>query len=745
MSMFALLAHWMACIWYVIGKMEREDNSLLKWEVGWLHELGKRLESPYYSNSTLGGPSIRSAYIAALYFTLSSLTSVGFGNVSANTDAEKIFSICTMLIGALMHALVFGNVTAIIQRMYSRWSLYHTRTKDLKDFIRVHHLPQQLKQRMLEYFQTTWSVNNGIDSNELLKDFPDELRSDITMHLNKEILQLSLFECASRGCLRSLSLHIKTSFCAPGEYLLRQGDALQAIYFVCSGSMEVLKDSMVLAILGKGDLIGANLSITDQVIKTNADVKALTYCDLQCIILKGLFEVLDLYPEYAHKFVDDIQHDLTYNLREGHESDVMSRLSNKSAVSQSEPRGNGSIKKRLPAIMEDEEEEEETEGEETTSLSPIYTRRSSSSRSRKAGSSKGYLGLSLKQLASGTVPFPSPIRVSNSNSPKTKQETDPPHHGKRKEKNLKLQLSTLNSAGPPDLSPRIVDGIEDGNSSEESQTFDFGSERVRPEPRISPPLGDPEIGAAVLFIKAEETKQQINKLNNEVTALAREVSQLGKDIKNVMQLLEKILSPQQPPQHVCCLHTTSVCPSRDGLQTCSTQQPCLHLRAGGTAYSQAQLCLTSDIWSADPSSVGSSPQQTASQEQNPTGGELYQPSGLDHSPAHYQVVQEGRVPLLRCVSPRSDTPLTPLQPISATLSSSLCPSSETSLHLVLPSRSEESSFGQGAVSSFSLENLAGSWDHRKGMASISPEPLENFPLEVVTSTAQVNADKTVDV
>ena len=66
-----------------------------------------------------------------------------------------------------MHALVFGNVTAIIQRMYSRWSLYHTRTKDLKDFIRVHHLPQQLKQRMLEYFQTTWSVNNGIDSNEV--------------------------------------------------------------------------------------------------------------------------------------------------------------------------------------------------------------------------------------------------------------------------------------------------------------------------------------------------------------------------------------------------------------------------------------------------------------------------------------------------------------------------------------------------------------------------------------------------
>lgn len=70
------------------------------------------------------------------------------------------------------------------------------------------------------------------------------------MHLNKDILQLPVFEGASRGCLRSLSLHIKTSFCAPGEYLIRQGDALHANYFVCSGSLEVLKDSMVLAILG---------------------------------------------------------------------------------------------------------------------------------------------------------------------------------------------------------------------------------------------------------------------------------------------------------------------------------------------------------------------------------------------------------------------------------------------------------------------------------------------------------------
>lgn len=73
---------------------------------------------------------------------------------------------------------------------------------------------------------------------------------------------------------------------------------------------------------GKGDLIGSDSLTKEQVIKTNANVKALTYCDLQYISLKGLREVLRLYPEYAQKFISEIQHDLTYNLREGHASDV---------------------------------------------------------------------------------------------------------------------------------------------------------------------------------------------------------------------------------------------------------------------------------------------------------------------------------------------------------------------------------------------------------------------------------------
>lgn len=66
-----------------------------------------------------------------------------------------------------MHAAVFGNVTAIIQRMYSRRSLYQTKWRDLKDFLALHQVPKELKGRMEDYFQTMWSLNHGLDIHEV--------------------------------------------------------------------------------------------------------------------------------------------------------------------------------------------------------------------------------------------------------------------------------------------------------------------------------------------------------------------------------------------------------------------------------------------------------------------------------------------------------------------------------------------------------------------------------------------------
>ncbi|XP_013879260.1 potassium voltage-gated channel subfamily H member 2 isoform X2 [Austrofundulus limnaeus] len=309
MCTFALIAHWLACIWYAIGNVERNGS------IGWLHTLGEQLGKQFNDTIKGSGPSIKDKYVTALYFTFSSLTSVGFGNVSPNTNSEKIFSICVMLIGSLMYASIFGNVSAIIQRLYSGTARYHTQMLRVREFIRFHQIPNPLRQRLEEYFQHAWSYTNGIDMNAVLKGFPECLQADICLHLNRTLLQnCKAFKGSTKGCLRALAMKFKTTHAPPGDTLVHAGDVLTALYFISRGSIEILRGDVVVAILGKNDIFGEPINLYSRPGKSNADVRALTYCDLHKILREDVLEVLDMYPEFADHFWSNLE--ITFNLRD---------------------------------------------------------------------------------------------------------------------------------------------------------------------------------------------------------------------------------------------------------------------------------------------------------------------------------------------------------------------------------------------------------------------------------------------
>ncbi|XP_073707527.1 LOW QUALITY PROTEIN: voltage-gated inwardly rectifying potassium channel KCNH7 [Garra rufa] len=309
MCIFALIAHWLACIWYAIGNVEKH---YLDHTIGWLDNLAISIGKQYNGTDLSSGPSIKDKYVTALYFTFSSLTSVGFGNVSPNTNSEKIFSICVMLIGSLMYASIFGNVSAIIQRLYSGTARYHLQMLRVKEFIRFHQIPNPLRQRLEEYFQHAWTYTNGIDMN---MGFPECLQADICLHLNQTLLQsCKAFSGATKGCLRALAMRFKTTHAPPGDTLVHCGDVLTALYFVARGSIEILRDDIVMAILGKNDIFGEMIHLYAKPGKANADVRALSYCDLHTIQREDLLEVLDMYPEFSDYFLSNLE--LTFNLRD---------------------------------------------------------------------------------------------------------------------------------------------------------------------------------------------------------------------------------------------------------------------------------------------------------------------------------------------------------------------------------------------------------------------------------------------
>ena len=89
---------------------------------GWLSSLATTTKSPFLlaidqaTNTTViaGGPPTISIYLTSLYFTMTCMTSIGFGNVAAETDSEKIFCVLMMVVSSLLYAAIFGHVTTII-------------------------------------------------------------------------------------------------------------------------------------------------------------------------------------------------------------------------------------------------------------------------------------------------------------------------------------------------------------------------------------------------------------------------------------------------------------------------------------------------------------------------------------------------------------------------------------------------------------------------------------------------------
>lgn len=69
-----------------------------------------------------------------------------------------------------------------------------------------------------------------------------------------------------------------------------------------------------MAILGKDDIFGENCLVHDEIGKSSCNVRALTYCDLHKIQRDDLFQVLEMYPEFALDFNKNLQ--ITFDLRD---------------------------------------------------------------------------------------------------------------------------------------------------------------------------------------------------------------------------------------------------------------------------------------------------------------------------------------------------------------------------------------------------------------------------------------------
>lgn len=153
-----------------------------------------------------------------------SITSVGYGDITASKDNMVEQCVCTMLmaVGAIGWGMVLGTIVSSLSSLDPEGDTFQASMTELNKMMAREELPLPMRVRLREYFQQTAHVRLTEKRSALLELMSPALQAEVAWECNKEWLQRVWFlEKASQSLLVQLALRLSAQVYAPGEVVPR--------------------------------------------------------------------------------------------------------------------------------------------------------------------------------------------------------------------------------------------------------------------------------------------------------------------------------------------------------------------------------------------------------------------------------------------------------------------------------------------------------------------------------------------
>jgi len=238
-------------------------------------------------------------YIRSLYWTVTTMTTVGYGDITPHLNYEYVFTIIVMIIGAFMYAFIIGNIASLISTLDIQKANYWSKIDSIKLYLRYRGVPTDLNERVRNYYEYRWANHRGLEEQKIFNDLPDPLRLEVMMQLTKGLLgKVPLFSYSSENLKNVLLLALKAKTYDPNSLIVKSGETSKEIFFISKGSMNIINESdgKIYASLSDGDYFG-NLSIMLGE-KRTASVKTTEFCETFVLYAEEFFRIKDEYPEF---------------------------------------------------------------------------------------------------------------------------------------------------------------------------------------------------------------------------------------------------------------------------------------------------------------------------------------------------------------------------------------------------------------------------------------------------------------
>lgn len=284
-----LVIHLLACFFYYISDLDptRVDT--------WSDVYGVRETD-----------SAHPKYLASLYWSITTMTTVGYGDIVPQNESEILFVIFAMLVSCSMFAYSVGNVASMVSALDSTQVLYKEKMDWLKEYCAQQDLPLELQSRIREYYSNCWKDLKSFPFSEhaILDDLSPALRREVVLFLNKDMVaKVPFFEGQDDNFICRLILSMTAEVCAPLDMIIRQGEVGKAMYFVRRGLVEVCNANAteIYTTLSDGCYFGEISLLVGG--RRTASVRAIFHSSLFRLEQEDLDELLMDYPVALQKIL----------------------------------------------------------------------------------------------------------------------------------------------------------------------------------------------------------------------------------------------------------------------------------------------------------------------------------------------------------------------------------------------------------------------------------------------------------
>ncbi|KAF8055137.1 hypothetical protein N665_1301s0012 [Sinapis alba] len=181
--------------------------------------------------------SLWSRYVTALYWSITTLTTTGYGDLHAENPREMLFDVFYMLFNLGFTSYLIGNMTNLVVHWTSRTRTFRDTVRAASEFASRNQLPPNIQDQMLSHICLKFKTE-GLKQQETLNGLPKAIRSSIANYLFLHILQkVYLFEGVSRNFLFQLVSDIDAEYFPPREDVILQNEAPTDLYILVSGAV----------------------------------------------------------------------------------------------------------------------------------------------------------------------------------------------------------------------------------------------------------------------------------------------------------------------------------------------------------------------------------------------------------------------------------------------------------------------------------------------------------------------------